>query len=506
MVMTITQALPHLESQRALRLDKRTNDRRGSTVPHQEGLRLIRTGRKPDPRRSPGRHHYFRVPTRGSSCPSVLRFCCVCALACGIFVAACGGGDDAAAAAAVAAGRWLHQQRQDHRRQVDERRQGHRHVLPGQGHLRRRHAGGQGVQRREPGVDGQAARVPDIRGRAARSSSSSARRPSRRVRRLLVGRDLDGGVRLPEVAVRHDAVRRQRARPSSSRRRSRPSRTTARSGRMPQHHGRRVPVLPRRPGQDPARHLAGGLPGGQGQRRHRLPGRAVRGPDVRLPRAGVRGRRQGPLRRTARSRRSTRRRTSRRCSSWSTASRTAPRPTASRRTWKRSRRRYLEAGKATFMRNWPYAYALGEKKGTKVAGKFKVMPFPTFEGGGKAAILGGHNLGDLRLLEEPGRRPEVHRLHVTGAGAGSCSSTSSLAGAGARVGLRRPGGPEDVSVRARAQAGGRSRPRRVRCRRSTRRSRRRSTTTSTRLCRARSSPQDAMKTADDQINKALATF
>ena len=54
-------------------------------------------------------------------------------------------------------------------------------------------------------------------------------------------------------------------------------------------------------------------------------------------------------------------------------------------------RRYWEAGKATFMRNWPYAYNLGEKKGTKVAGKFKVMPFPTFEGGGKAAILGGHN-------------------------------------------------------------------------------------------------------------------
>ncbi len=54
-------------------------------------------------------------------------------------------------------------------------------------------------------------------------------------------------------------------------------------------------------------------------------------------------------------------------------------------------RRYWESGKATFMRNWPYAYNLGQKKGTAVAGKFKVMPFPTFEGAGKAAILGGHN-------------------------------------------------------------------------------------------------------------------
>ena len=53
-------------------------------------------------------------------------------------------------------------------------------------------------------------------------------------------------------------------------------------------------------------------------------------------------------------------------------------------------RRYFESGKATFMRNWPYAYALGEKAAA-VKGKFDVMPFPEFEGGGKAGILGGHN-------------------------------------------------------------------------------------------------------------------
>jgi multiple sugar transport system substrate-binding protein len=54
-------------------------------------------------------------------------------------------------------------------------------------------------------------------------------------------------------------------------------------------------------------------------------------------------------------------------------------------------RRYFESGRATFMRNWPYAYALGQKKGTDVSGKFAVAPFPEFEGAGKAAILGGHN-------------------------------------------------------------------------------------------------------------------
>jgi multiple sugar transport system substrate-binding protein len=65
-------------------------------------------------------------------------------------------------------------------------------------------------------------------------------------------------------------------------------------------------------------------------------------------------------------------------------------------------RRYWESGKATFMRNWPYAYALDEKKGSKVAGKFKVMPFPTFQGGGKAAILGGHNFVISAYTKNPG--------------------------------------------------------------------------------------------------------
>jgi multiple sugar transport system substrate-binding protein len=53
-------------------------------------------------------------------------------------------------------------------------------------------------------------------------------------------------------------------------------------------------------------------------------------------------------------------------------------------------RRYFESGRATYMRNWPYAYALGGKA-KAVKGKFDVMPYPEFEGGTKAGILGGHN-------------------------------------------------------------------------------------------------------------------
>jgi multiple sugar transport system substrate-binding protein len=65
-------------------------------------------------------------------------------------------------------------------------------------------------------------------------------------------------------------------------------------------------------------------------------------------------------------------------------------------------RRYFESGKATFMRNWPYAYALGEAEGSQVKGKFNVMPFPTFEDGGTAGILGGHNQVISVYSENPG--------------------------------------------------------------------------------------------------------
>jgi len=54
-------------------------------------------------------------------------------------------------------------------------------------------------------------------------------------------------------------------------------------------------------------------------------------------------------------------------------------------------RRTFEAGKAAVMRNWPYCYALGQQA-KAIKGKFKAIPLPEFEGGGKAGILGGHNM------------------------------------------------------------------------------------------------------------------
>ena len=129
-------------------------------------------------------------------------------------------------------------------------------------------------------------------------------------------------------------------------------------------------------------------------------------------------------------------RTSRPCSSWSTASRTAPRPRPSRRTWRRSRaapssparRRTCATGRTPTRSATPRA--------RKVKGKFKVAPFPTFEGGGKAGILGGHNLvisaysknpkGAVKLIDylTSDRGREARRGEV-------------LARAGAQRGLRR---------------------------------------------------------------------
>jgi multiple sugar transport system substrate-binding protein len=63
-------------------------------------------------------------------------------------------------------------------------------------------------------------------------------------------------------------------------------------------------------------------------------------------------------------------------------------------------RRAFEAGKATFMRNWPYAYSLGQESGIK--GKFDVGNFPSFGGGQGASVLGGINLAISAYSKNPG--------------------------------------------------------------------------------------------------------
>ncbi|MEZ5847719.1 MAG: ABC transporter substrate-binding protein [Geminicoccaceae bacterium] len=60
-----------------------------------------------------------------------------------------------------------------------------------------------------------------------------------------------------------------------------------------------------------------------------------------------------------------------------------------------------QTGNAVFMRNWPYAYALGNGDDSAVKDKFDVVPLPVgASGDGSAATLGGWNLAVSRYSDE----------------------------------------------------------------------------------------------------------
>ena len=62
-------------------------------------------------------------------------------------------------------------------------------------------------------------------------------------------------------------------------------------------------------------------------------------------------------------------------------------------------RRAFESGNATFMRNWPYAYALGND--SKIKGKFDITTFPGYKGKPGAGVLGGYNLAISSYSKNP---------------------------------------------------------------------------------------------------------
>ena len=126
-------------------------------------------------------------------------------------------------------------------------------------------AGDQGLQRPEERRDREDPRVLDLGRRAAPAVRPAPGGQVRRVRRLLVRRDLDGGVRVAEVALRPHAVHRHA--PRRAHRGDARDRDLRRQGLgHAAADRRRLPLLPHRPGQDEADDLAGGL---RGRRRTR---------------------------------------------------------------------------------------------------------------------------------------------------------------------------------------------------------------------------------------------
>lgn len=77
-------------------------------------------------------------------------------------------------------------------------------------------------------------------------------------------------------------------------------------------------------------------------------------------------------------------------------------------------RNAFQAGNAMFMRNWPYAYSLGQSEGSAVKGKIGVAALPGGPGGRPAATLGGWQLSVNAYSKHPREAADLVR-YLTGA-------------------------------------------------------------------------------------------
>jgi len=162
------------------------------------------------------------------------------------------------------------------------------------------------------------------------------------------------------------------------------------------------------------------------------------------------------------------------------------------------------SGRYGFMRNWTYAYAADNTGASKVKGDYKVAPLPSFEGGGKAGILGGHNSVISVYTKNPGLALKLADFYASPEFQKKALLKYSQAAvipdvySDADVKKAVPYAPELLQALSQAKA----RP---------------VSPVYPQISQAiyknvndalagRTSPQDALKKADSQINSALATF
>jgi trehalose/maltose transport system substrate-binding protein len=76
-------------------------------------------------------------------------------------------------------------------------------------------------------------------------------------------------------------------------------------------------------------------------------------------------------------------------------------------------RNMFQAGNAAFMRNWPYAYSLGQAADSPIKGEFDAAPLPAGPGGKPAAALGGWQLAVSAYSEHPDVAADVVKFFTS---------------------------------------------------------------------------------------------